>query len=169
MIAEADKNLSVKQFDEALETLEKALKFNPDLDQFVAEQKREILELRKEAERVAAINAKGLEREHAQIRAEKRWRLEQAQILYSNRRFIDAKDMLEEILVFDPFDTKAATLLLRVNKKLFQSGRSRRIATVQERVDEVEWNWSLPIKFISVGLTSELSDEDRIPASSESE
>ncbi|MCH2205117.1 MAG: hypothetical protein MK132_04500 [Lentisphaerales bacterium] len=162
---EADKNLSVQKFDQAIETLEQALKFNPELDQFVAEQKRRVVELRKEAERVAAINAKGLEIEHQKLEEEKGWRLEQAQILYSGRRFIDAKDMLEEILVLDPFDSKAATLLLRVNEKLLLSGRSRRIATVQERVDEVEWKWNLPIKSATVGLTTELSEDGRIPAS----
>ena len=162
---EADKNLSVDKFDEAIETLDQALKFNPELDQFVAAQKRRVIELRKEAERVAAINAKGLEIEHKKLQEEKGWRLEQAQILYSGRRFIDAKDMLEEILVLDPFDSKAATLLLRVNEKLLLSGRSRRIATVQERVDEVEWKWNLPIKSATVGLTTELSEDGRIPAS----
>ena len=166
LIEEADKNLSVDQFDEAMETLERALSFNPDLDQFVSAQKRRILELRKEAERVAAVNAKGLESEFKQIESEKSWRFEQAQILYSNRRFIDARDMLEEILVLDPFDSNAATLLLRVNKSLFKSGRSRRIATVQERVDEVEWKWNLPIKSSAAGLSSELNDEGRVPNNS---
>lgn len=167
LIAEADKNLSVDQFDEAMETLERALAFNPDLDKFVSEQKRKIIDLRKDAERVAAVNAKGLEKEFKQIESEKSWRFEQAQILFSNRRFIDARDMLEEILVLDPFDTHASTLLLRVNESLFKSGRSRRIATIQERVDEVEWKWNLPIKSASAGLSSELNDEGAVPNTSE--
>ena len=164
---EADKNLSVKKFDEALATLDQAVEFNPALDKFVAEHKRKILELRVEAERVAAIDAVGLEEEYKKLQEEKKWRIEQAEILYSARRFIDAKDMLEEILVLDPYDTDVAKLLLTVNEKLFLSGRSRRIATVQERVDEVEWKWNLPIKSSAVGLTSELSEDGPIPITSD--
>ena len=70
---------------------------------------------------------------------------ERAKILYSNRRFIQAKTALEQILTNQPFNQHAVNLLQRTNRKLFEAGRMRRNMQYQEYLDEVEWKWSDPI------------------------
>ena len=70
---------------------------------------------------------------------------ERAKILYSNRRFIQAKTALEQILTNQPFNQQAVNLLQRTNRKLFEAGRMRRNMQYQEYLDEVEWKWSDPI------------------------
>ena len=165
LIKKADADLSVKLFEEADAVLLKALEFDPNMDQYVSRKRAEIAEKKLEAERIDAIDARGLAKEAAARKEEKKWRIEQAQIYIANRRFIDAKEVLEEVLVIDPFSSHAATLIRRVNEKLFISGRSRRIATVQERIDEVEWKWSLPIQSDIFGTTDRISDDSKIPIS----
>ena len=70
---------------------------------------------------------------------------ERAKILYANRRFIQAKTALEQILTNQPFNQHAVNLLQRTNRKLFEAGRMRRNMQYQEYLDEVEWKWSDPI------------------------
>ena len=77
-------------------------KFDKNLDQFVGENKREIAKKKLKAEIIEKIDYKGLEKSHAVREEEKQWRKEQADILYTNRRFVDAKDLREEVLVLDP-------------------------------------------------------------------
>ena len=134
LIKKAEADLSVRLFEEADAVLLKALEFDANLDQYVSQKRAEIAEKRLEAERIAAIDAKGLAEDAAKRKEEKKWRIEQAQIYYANRRFIDAKEVLEEVLVLDPFDSHAATMIRRVNDKLFLSGRSRRIFRPQATV-----------------------------------
>lgn len=167
LIKEAEKNESVKLFEQAEVLLDEVLKFDKNMDQYVSEKKKEILEKKIEAERIEKIDAKGLKKAKEVLDEEKLWRKEQAQILYANRRFIDAKEILNEVLVLDPFDTHAATMIRRINEKLFQSGRSRRIATIQERIDEVEWKWSLPIHSAVVSGPAAATENGSIPLSSE--
>jgi Ca-activated chloride channel family protein len=91
-------------------------------------------------------------------------KLDQSKILYADRRFQDAKEASEQVLVEDPYNKDAQLMLMRANNKMQEEGRLRkesvvgeRVAeadnrwleperVVAERVAEVEWKWSLPLK-----------------------
>jgi type II secretory pathway component GspD/PulD (secretin)/tetratricopeptide (TPR) repeat protein len=167
LLKKAESEASVNLFEQADALLLKALEFTPELDQYISKRRAELSVSKLAAERAEAVDASGLKRQAAIRKEEKQWRIEQSQILFANRRFIDAKSILEEVLIIDPFDSKAATLIRRVNEKLFLSGRARRIATVQERIDEVEWKWSLPIHNEAFNGPDNIADEGKIPLSSE--
>ena len=167
LIKKAESEASVNLFEQADALLLETLKFIPELDQYISKRRAELNISKLAAERTEAVDASGLKRQAAIRTEEKQWRIEQSQILFANRRFIDAKSILEEVLIIDPFDSKAATLIRRVNEKLFLSARARRIATVQERIDEVEWKWSLPIHNEAFNGANNIADEGKIPISSE--
>ena len=167
LIKEAEKNESVKLFEQAEILLDEVVKFDKNLDQFVSEKKKEISEKKLKAEIIEKIDYKGQLKAKETLDEEKRWRMEQAQILYDNRRFVDAKDILNEILVLDPFDIASNAMIARINHKLFQSAKARRVATVQERIDEVEWKWSLPIQSAIVSGPTDQGVDGKIPLSSE--
>ena len=167
MIKEAEIDESVALFEAADKILLKALEYDPTMDQYVSQKRADVAEKRIRAERIAAIDAKGMAQQAAKRKEETKWRVEQAQILIANRRFSDAKEILEEILIIDPFNSHAATLIRRVNDRIFTSGRARRIATVQERIDEVEWKWSLPINNELLNSTDRISEAGKIPLTSD--
>lgn len=48
------------------------------------------------------------------------WKLEQAELLYHNRKYKDAQVLLGEYLYSEPKETKAIELLKKVNEKIFQ-------------------------------------------------
>jgi len=76
LIKKAEADLSVKLFEEADAVLLKALEFDPNMDQYVSQKRAEVAEKKLEAERIEAIDAKGLAKEAAKRKEEKKWRIE---------------------------------------------------------------------------------------------
>jgi general secretion pathway protein D len=167
LVKKAESEASINLFEQADAVLLEALEYNPNLDQYISKKRKELAASKFIAERVVAVNAKGLKKQAAVRSEEKQWRIEQSQILFANRRFMDAKAILEDVLIIDPFALQAATLIRRINEKLFFSARARRQATVQERIDEVEWRWALPLHSDAFVGSESVAGEGRIPISSE--
>ena len=74
---------------------------------------------------------------------------EQGKTLFNNGLYDKAKDKFENILVIDPYNSKAIFYLKRINNKIFQSGETRTKRTVIDRMGEVEWNSVTPINIKS--------------------
>ena len=68
-----------------------------------------------------------------------------AKILYADRRFMEAKGLVERILMNQPYNEEAVNLLFRINKKILAAGKERHRMIRQEFIDEVLWKWSDPI------------------------
>jgi len=168
LIADANKSFELNLYQDAEKMLDKALLYDKSFDMYVSNRKKSLIAKKKIAFRKKSIGAEEMDANYAALKEEKSWRLEQAQVLIANKRFSDAREILGEVLVLDPYDNNAANLLTRVNESLFLSGRSRRIATIQERLDEVEWKWNLPIHAPQVlESNNQLSDLGRIPIAAE--
>jgi len=164
---EAKLSMKLNLFEKAVALLEKSVQYDARLDAFVASKIASMRADMKRAEFLAQVNPEEADQAEIELEKEKKWRLEQAQLLISNRRFSDAKEVLNEIFVLDPFDQKAAITMQRVNKLMFRAGKSRRIATVIERIDEVEWKWSMPIHSTIDSGSSRDTDLGKVPITSE--
>ncbi len=70
---------------------------------------------------------------------------EQAKKLYLNKSYSQARDKLEELLVLDPYNSKAIYYLKLVNKQIYYSGQDREAVTSNERAAEVQWATPTPI------------------------
>ncbi len=71
--------------------------------------------------------------------------MKNAETLIKNRRFMQARDSLEKILVRDPYNFKATEKLKRIYKELVHIGKIRRKADVYERMCENVWKWTEPV------------------------
>lgn len=68
--------------------------------------------------------------------------LREAQIFYKSRQYSRARDVLEQILVLDPYNDKAVFELKKIYKKLYSFAELRRENEVLERLNELEWKWN---------------------------
>ena len=93
----------------------------------------------------------------------------QAQVLYGQGRYTDSKDVLEQILVQDPFNEEATVMLRRVSNKMEAEGLIDRKATRTERLAQVDWKWNPPLQLSSqVIASSSLVTGDQVPADKDS-
>lgn len=71
--------------------------------------------------------------------------LRESQILYKNKEYEKVRNNMEKILVLDPYNQGAMTLLNKTYKKLYAVGMLRRENDALERMAEVEWKWNEPV------------------------
>ena len=83
--------------------------------------------------------------------------LKEAQIYYKKKKYEKVRDNMEKVLVLDPYNQDAMTLLNKTYKKLYDIGLSRRENDALERMADVEWRWNEP------RLPSESSIEVEVP------
>lgn len=68
--------------------------------------------------------------------------LRESRILYKNKKYEKVRDNMEKVLVLDPYNQDAMTLLNKTYKKLYDVGMLRRENDALERLAEVEWKWN---------------------------
>lgn len=68
--------------------------------------------------------------------------LREAEIFYKTRQFAKARDILEQVLVLDPYNDKAVFELKKIYKKLASIANMRRENEILERMNENEWKWN---------------------------
>ena len=68
--------------------------------------------------------------------------LRESRILYKNKKYEKVRDNMEKVLVLDPYNQDAITLLNKTYKKLYDVGMLRRENDALERLTEVEWKWN---------------------------
>ncbi len=71
--------------------------------------------------------------------------LRQADIYYKNREYAKVRTAAERVLVLDPYNQKAISLLNRTYKKLEAIGIARSENDAMEQMAETEWLWNEPI------------------------
>ena len=83
--------------------------------------------------------------------------LRQAEVHYRHRQFDKVRDTVEKVLVLDPYNQKAVTLLNKTYKKLYRIGMSRAENDAMGQMAEVEWRWNEPLQ------SSDLKKDDSGP------
>ena len=71
--------------------------------------------------------------------------LRQAEVHYRNRQYEKVRNVVERILVQDPYNQRAVTILNKTYKKLYRIGLSRAENDAMEMMAEVEWKWNEPV------------------------
>ena len=61
--------------------------------------------------------------------------------LYRQRRYMQARDKIEQILILDPFNDRAAQLLMRIYRKLYAIADMRQYNELLRDQGAVEWLW----------------------------
>ena len=167
--ASAREQTSTQLFDEAVDSLKLAIEADStrkhDFDARIAK----LQTMAEKTRMVESVNAKGYKEEEVKRTRKANVNIDQAKILYSDRRFMDAKEVAEQVLVEDPYNVEATQIISRCNLRVSESGRLRRESVVAERVAEVEWKWSLPIPASSTSVTTNLNaNKNAIPVNNDS-
>lgn len=85
--------------------------------------------------------------------------LRESRILYKNKKYEKVRDNMEKILVLDPYNQDAMTLLNKTYKKLYDVGMLRRENDALERLAEVEWKWNEAVLPADSSITEEVPRE----------
>jgi len=169
LVAEAEKEADIALFKKAKDNLVEAKSLNPEKEREINAMLLSFSEAEKRVAYLNKVDAKGIEeiREN-EIERPSSIKLDQAQILYGQGRYTDAKDVLEQILVLDPYNADATIMLRRVSNKLEESGLLRRKATRTERLAQVQWKWSPPLRpSTQIGSAGSIVADGKIPAESD--
>ena len=83
----------------------------------------------------------------------------QADVFKRNKRYADARDGYEKLLLKDPYDVRAIRELRAINGKLLEEANEKRARGEQvgERVAEVHWKWAEPATPLLAGPAAEVS------------
>lgn len=84
---------------------------------------------------------------------------EQGKVFYAHKRYMEARDAFERILVKDPYDSRAIRYLRKINDNLYDVGTQRFDTTQEERMAEVRWKWNEPITPITANPNKDVGGQ----------
>ncbi|MFA5204915.1 MAG: hypothetical protein WC708_10990 [Lentisphaeria bacterium] len=84
---------------------------------------------------------------------------EQGKVFYNHKRYMEARDAFEKILIKDPYDSRAIRYLRKINDNLYDVGTQRLVTTEEERLAEVRWKWNEPVTPISAGPSKDVGGQ----------
>lgn len=84
----------------------------------------------------------GLDPENASRKEQIALHLREADVLYKNKQYARARDVLEQVLVLDPYNEKATFDLKKVYRRLYRIAELRRENEFLEQRSDSEWKWS---------------------------
>ncbi len=146
LVDEAEKDVSMDKFDEAMDKVEKAIQIAPSEKEELAKVYATLKERRKKLEYRAAVSMDTVDPEKEQRSYDIDVLLEQGKLLFENQRYTQAKRVYEDILVKDPYQVEAMRMLRRIGKELQRTAEERRLAIRAERLAESTWTWSQPVR-----------------------
>lgn len=90
--------------------------------------------------------------------------LAQARTYIKNKQYVEARDILEKILVSDQYNSEAIFLLNDVYKKMFITSKRRNDVSMRDKMDQVEWVKNEPYRDDkSTSLTVVRSEQSSVP------
>lgn len=84
----------------------------------------------------------GLDPENASRKEQIAIHLREAAVFYKNKQYARARDLLEQVLVLDPYNEKAIYDLKKVYRRLYRIAELRRENEVLEARSDSEWRWT---------------------------
>ncbi|MBQ9336022.1 MAG: hypothetical protein IJS14_01840 [Lentisphaeria bacterium] len=97
--------------------------------------------------------------DYARRKSEVELLLRQAERYYRNQQYEKVRNMVEKVLVQDPYNQRAVDILNKTYKKLYTIGLMRAENDALEQMAEVDWMWSQP-------LPPQESTKDELPKES---
>jgi Flp pilus assembly secretin CpaC/tetratricopeptide (TPR) repeat protein len=151
LAAQAEQDAAVDQFDMAIQRLRTAIEFDPSREAELKARIGTYMELKKQARFETEVREENVDvgKEERQYRI--KVLTEQAEVLFNNEQYTDAREKFEEILTIDPYDITAIRYLRKINQRLDEIGEERRQATRAGRMAQVMWKWNDPVKPMVAG------------------
>ncbi len=142
---EAQLLIDLEKYEEAIDKFQKVVEKNPakkkEIDKKIQQLQRSI----KFAEFKEKTSPKYVDPEKPIRDNEIDTKLEQGRVYFTNKRYSDAREMFEHVLLKDPYNVEATRYLKRMNEKLLEAGTERRDVMTTERIAEIKWKWNDPV------------------------
>lgn len=145
LVKEGTANLEKDKFDEAIRLYNEALTINPELRQSISERIKRLEEARTIANFQELTSADNVDPERGEREREIALFLEQGRVYFRHRRYMDAREKFEQVLIKDPYNMEATRYLQSIYDELHQDAQERRWAMIKERTAEIEWKWVDPV------------------------
>ncbi len=137
--AKADK------FDEAIIHCRTAYTLDPQLKDEMQSLIEEFTADKKKAEFKGAVAPENVDSEKATRDTSLNTLLEQGKVMMANKRYTDARNYYERVLVKDPTNLRATHGIHQIDKALLEVAKIRRAATETQRLAAMEWIWAEPV------------------------
>ncbi|MCF7791515.1 MAG: hypothetical protein K9L78_00120 [Victivallales bacterium] len=145
LLIESRKASGNGNIDKAINLANEAKKINPELKKKV----KAIVKKLKRQKEDNKFNKITSDKDLSKFDQKKHYNMsvmfEQGKLLLQKNKLDKAKDKFEQILVFDPYNSKAMHYLNIINKKLYEDGQERREGVSAKRVSEVSWASAMPV------------------------
>jgi general secretion pathway protein D len=139
---EAAKSANAQRFDEAIEKCRAAAAVDPTKKADMDTEIKRLQAMKKRAEFRNATADGNVDVGRREREYDNGVLFEQGKVFYNNRRYADARDCFEQMLVKDPFDLRAVRYLRQISKALLAIADEKRTTMVEERLAEVRWKWN---------------------------
>ena len=142
---EAQALVNLDRFEEAIEKFQKVIEKDPSRAKEIGKKIQNLQRAIKFAEFKEKTSPKYVDPEKPIRDNEVDIKLEQGKVYFDNKRFSDAREMFEHVLLKDPYNIEATRYLRRINEKLLDAGVERRSVMASERIAEIKWKWNDPV------------------------
>jgi Ca-activated chloride channel family protein len=117
-----------------------------EVAKIVRERVRELEMDKKKAEFLRATTPAVVDAEKLERDEEVDGKLARGRVFLENKRYVDAREELEQVLLKDPYNVDATHMLKQINEAFAEHADERRQVMRSERLAEIAWKWSDPFE-----------------------
>ena len=137
--------VELDKFEEAIEKYQKVIEKDPERKKEITKKIQNLQTSIKFAEFKDKTSPKNVDPEKPIRDHDIDIKLEQGKVYFENKRYADARELFEHVLLKEPYNIVATRYLHRINEKLLESGKERRDVMTMERIAEIKWKWNDPV------------------------
>ena len=142
---EAKALVELDKFEEAIEKYQKVIEKDPKKKDEINKKIQHLQRSIKFAEFKDKTSPKNVDPEKPTRDHDIDIKLERGKVYFENKRYSDARELFEHVLLREPYNIVATRYLARINEKLLDSGKERRDVMTMERIAEIKWKWNDPV------------------------
>ena len=142
---EALTSAELKQYDDAIKKCELAIEVWPASKKKMQEAIAKFQRMKKSAEYVSGIQEENLLPDVKERAFSAELLMRQADALFADGQYIQARDKYEEVLASNPFNTDAIVSIRKTNEKLIEAGKRRKGVARQAYISEAIWTPVIPL------------------------
>ncbi len=137
--------VKLDKFEDAIEKYQKVIEKDPGRKKEIYKKISSLRNSIKQAEFKERTSAKNVDPEKATRDTNIDIKLAQGKVYFNNKRYSDAREMFEQVILKDPYNISATQFLKRINEKLIDAAAERHKVMVSDRMAEVKWKWNDPV------------------------
>jgi Flp pilus assembly secretin CpaC/tetratricopeptide (TPR) repeat protein len=151
LVQQARRDVRTENVDSAIEKLNKARGYDPSKSEEIDALIKKYLQVKDSLSLKEQTRPDRVDPDQPDRVFQMKVLVDQGRVFLKNRRYADARDKFEQVLLLDPYDITAIRLLRQINVELSEVARDKRDAMVEEAMAEVAWKWASPVTPLLAG------------------